>query len=81
MLFDIFVSKTIEDILVKIELCKTNFQWKFIAEKFEKLQQDVAEKYPEKDNPPPEKIRKKIEKTREMLVSKKAELPQEDLLI
>lgn len=81
MLFDIFVSKTIEDISVKIELCKTNFQWKFIAEKFEKLQHDIAEKYPEKDNPPPAEIRKKMEETRQMLVSKKSKLPPEDLLI
>lgn len=70
--------KSVNDIDIKLIFCKSNFQWKLLAEKYEEARKRVEDYYG--DNIP-ESITAALETLRAHLVEKKAELPEQDLLI
>ena len=77
MLNNMILKKNLTDIEIKIELCKTNFQWKILAGKLEKILDDIEiEK-----NDVSQEVLELTNKVREKLVEKKGELPTEDLLV
>ncbi len=70
--------KNLNDIDVKLMLCKSNFQWKLLAEKYEETTKDIEKVYGENM---PKEIEDTIIRVRAKLVEKKTELPPEDLLV
>ncbi len=77
MLNTIILKKNLTDIEIKIELCKTNFQWKILAQKFE----DILEQIEKEKEDLPQEILDLKDKVRQNLVEKKGELPDEDLVV
>ncbi len=71
--------KRMQDIEVKVALCKNNFHWKILAEKFQSLTEEIDIFYTDSDQP--DELLAEIERVRELLVTKKAELPPEDLIV
>jgi DNA-binding ferritin-like protein len=71
--------KRIRDIEVKVALCKNNFHWKILAEKFQATHEDIEKFYQESEIPAD--IAETIAHVRTLLVDKKAELPPEDLIV
>ncbi|HOW50586.1 MAG TPA: hypothetical protein PLV42_00930 [bacterium] len=70
--------KAINDIDVKLMLCKSNFQWKLLAEKYEESSRKIEEFYGEKV---PTELQDALGRVRLQLVEKKGQLPPEDLLV
>lgn len=70
--------KELNDIDVKLMLCKSNFQWKLLAEKYSQAEEKIKNFYGEDI---PEEVSANLQAVREKLVEKKAELPEEDLVI
>ena len=70
--------KAINDIDVKLMLCKSNFQWKLLAEKYEEASRKIEEFYGEKV---PTELQDALGRVRLQLVEKKGQLPPEDLLV
>lgn len=71
--------KRVQDIEVKVVLCKNNFHWKILAEKFQTTHEEIETFY-ENDEIPAE-IVETMTRIRLSLVEKKAALPQEDLIV
>jgi hypothetical protein len=71
--------KRIRDIEIKIVLCKNNFHWKILAEKFQINSEEIEEFYSEEEIPTD--IAETIAHVRSLLVEKKAALPPEDLIV
>ncbi len=69
--------KSLQDIEVKLMLCKTNFQWELLAKKYEEVTNKIEETFPESEVP--ESLQKAMDTVREALVTKKGSLPQENL--
>ena len=65
--------KSLNDIEVKLMFCKTAFEWKLFADKYEELTEKINTFYQDDDTP--EEIKVAISRTREALVTKKGELP------
>ncbi len=70
--------KPINDIEVKLGLCKSNFMWKFLAKNYEDISEKVSDVYGEDV---PEEIQQALTRVRAKLVEKKGELPREDLIV
>ncbi len=70
--------KMLNDIDVKIMLCKSNFQWKLLAEKYEEAVQRIEGFYGQTI---PSDIAGTMARVRAQLVEKKGQLPPEDLLV
>lgn len=77
MEFRIFM-KSLNDIDVKLMLCKSNFQWKLLAEKYEEASRKIEAFYGE--NMPSELV-DALGRVRLQLVEKKGQLPPEDILV
>lgn len=77
MEFRIFM-KSLNDIDVKLMLCKSNFQWKLLAEKYEEASQKIAAFYGEKV---PKELTDALGRVRMQLVERKGKLPPEDILV
>ena len=71
--------KRIRDIEIKVVLCKNNFHWKILAEKFQTTSEEIEKFY--SDEEIPADIAETIAHVRSLLVDKKAELPAEDLIV
>lgn len=70
--------KMLNDIDIKIMLCKSNFQWKLLAEKYEEAVKKIEEFY---GDTIPTDISGTMARVRAQLVEKKGLLPPEDLLV
>ena len=70
--------KMLNDIDIKLMLCKSNFQWKLLAEKYEEATRQIGAFYGEKT---PSEIVAAIDRVRIQLVEKKGQLPPEDILV
>jgi len=70
--------KSIQDIDIKLMFCKSNFQWKLLAGKYEDAKEKVEDFY---EDDVPEEIAIALETVKQKLVEKKGELPLEDLLV
>lgn len=77
MEFRIFM-KSLNDIDVKLMLCKSNFQWKLLAEKYDEASQKIEAFYGEKV---PAELVEALGRVRLQLVEKKGKLPPEDILV
>ncbi len=77
MEFRIFM-KSLNDIDVKLMLCKSNFQWKLLAEKYEEASQKIDAFYGEKV---PKELTDALGRVRMQLVERKGKLPPEDILV
>ncbi len=70
--------KMLSDIDVKIMLCKSNFQWKLLAEKYEEAVKKIEDFY---GDAIPSDIAGTMARVRLQLVEKKGLLPPEDILV
>ncbi len=70
--------KSLNDIDIKLMLCKSNFMWKLLAEKYEQAETNIRAFYGENL---PSDISDALGRVRIKLVEKKGELPPEDLLV
>lgn len=70
--------KNLNDIDIKLMLCKSNFQWKLLAQKYEETAEDIKKTY---EQGLPSEIEETLARVRAKLVEKKTELPPEDLLV
>lgn len=77
MLDNRILLKSLNDIDVKLMLCKTNFEWELLAKKYEAVEKDVKNFFKGKKVPADIKIA--LDTARASLVKKKGELPPEDL--
>ena len=72
------VMKSINDIDIKVQLCKTSFEWEILAEKYSRLRDELEAEF--KDSEMPKEIFDALERVRGALVQKKGEMPPQDLL-
>ncbi len=70
--------KMLNDIDIKVMLCKSNFQWKLLAEKYEETVQKIEAFY---GDSVPSEIAGTMARVRGQLVEKKGTLPPEDILV
>lgn len=77
MLDNRILLKSLNDIDVKLMLCKTNFEWELLAKKYENAENEVKKFF--KGKKIPDDIKNALDSARASLVKKKGELPPEDL--
>lgn len=70
--------KSVESVDIKLLFCKSNFQWKLLAEKYETATKKITEYY---GDAVPDSINSALEELRAHLVEKKGQLPKQDLLV
>ncbi|HSA34111.1 MAG TPA: hypothetical protein P5077_10330 [bacterium] len=70
--------KSLNDIDIKLMLCKSNFQWKLLAEKYDEAERKIQEFYGAKI---PNELTDALGRVRLQLVEKKGHLPPEDILV
>ena len=76
MLDSRILLKTLQDIEIKLMLCKTTFEWQLLAEKYEKVSQKIEVYF--NDGEIPNEIEDTLNRTRTALVTKKGNLPPSD---
>jgi len=69
--------KSLQDIEVKLMLCKTNFQWELLAKSYQEIVNKIETSY--SGSEVPESLQKEIDTIRDALVVKKGALPPQDL--
>lgn len=77
MLDNRMLLKSLNDIDVKLMLCKTNFEWELLAKKYETASDEVKKFF--KGKKIPDDIKTALDIARASLVRKKGELPPDDL--
>lgn len=77
MLDNRILIKSLNDIDVKLMLCKTNFEWELLAKKFQEVSEEVDKFF--KGQEIPEKIQTALDAVRASLVNKKGLLPPVEL--
>jgi len=70
--------KSVQDVDVKLMLCKSNFQWELLAKKYEEIESEIKEFY---NNEIPVELEQVLGNLRIKLVEKKGVLPVEDFLL
>ena len=71
------LQKLLQDIEIKIMLCKTHFQWELLAKNYQEVVNKIEEAFKESETP--QSLQNAIDTIREALVTKKGSLPPQDL--